>query len=304
MYNPEIKNRYINRKESETILNKHLLKGIFEKTEKYENELNKDVCNFSYYDISEFYKMIGSTSLGSLNSMNSQLSQYTSWCIHEGFVEDGQNHFSEFSSSILKNYLNIAKINNTIITREEIISLCNKLSNARDCFIILSLFEYGKSKNFSDISYARFCDIEGNILKLKSGRSVIISEQLKSIAEESYNSTSYVSIDGNRTFNLIDDGTIIKHRNEISEASEFAAGRKIYNLIVKIFNIYGLNDMSANNIVMSGILNMILEKSQKYGISPMQYLDSDYISEIENQYGVNRYTFKSNFVMTYTDYLK
>ena len=56
MYNEEIKNRYIVEKENEVVLPNNYLVLQFNYIEEMEKELNKDVSNFTAYEIIEYYK--------------------------------------------------------------------------------------------------------------------------------------------------------------------------------------------------------------------------------------------------------
>ena len=303
MYNEDIKRRYIEIKERETILPTKYFETLFSNTEQYEKEYNKDICNFSLYEIKDFYKMYNTASISVLNTMNSHLGMYTQWCINEGFVIDGQNHFLELSSLDLKSYLNIAKINSSVITKDDIIKWCKLLDNARDKFILLSLFEFGRSQNYTDIIHARLCDIDGNNIRLYSGRTVVISDELKKFAIESSAAEEYNSSRMTKINILVDDGSIIKKFTNTDNDDEYLSGRRIYNTVIKSLKTVNANNININNIVNSGILSMVLRRSKELNLDPVEYLNSDYISEIENQYNVLRSSFKVNFIMTYADYL-
>lgn len=310
MYNEELKRKYIEMKEKEVVLSKSYLSTMFARTTKFEIDLQKDVCNFSFYEIENFYKMIGYSSLPKLNTMNSQLSMYTKWCITEGLVEDGQNHFEEFSSMMLKDYLCKAKIEMKIVDRKTILSWCDKLQNPRDRFIILALFEYGKSKNYIDIVDAKAENIHGHLLELPSGRTVLLSDKLLKVAEDSSNATQAKTFTGD-IYNLVDDGTIIKHYNRNRDYQNtdntYRKGRRLYMQLTKILNYLDADIISANDIVNSGILFFVLNESKKMGIKPMDYFHQENMLDACNQYGINpknMYSFFNNFKTTYADYLE
>ena len=230
MYNEEIKRRYITAKEQEVVLPNNYLVIQFNRAEEMETELGKDISNFTTYEIIEYYKMGNFDSLDSLRVLNSQLSMYTQWCLQENLVKDNQNHFLEMTADILSGCVNKAMLDRKIISRETVLKWVNELPNPRDQFIMLSLFEYGKSKNFTDITNAKITDIVDNTLTLNDGRTVHISDQLKSIAEDSYETRTYYSITGKgvKTMSLVADGEkIVKnYPNTKLDVSEFQSGRK------------------------------------------------------------------------------
>ena len=56
MYNAEVKFRFIEEKEAETTLPNNYLNRLFNRTEIYEDQLGKDVCNFTFNEIVDMYK--------------------------------------------------------------------------------------------------------------------------------------------------------------------------------------------------------------------------------------------------------
>ena len=93
MFNEELKKRFINERNEEVSIGDSYLQIQFDKVEKMEVELNKDLCNFTVYDIREYYKMLNIASIESLTNMNSQFSIYTNWCMQQNLVNDNKNNF-------------------------------------------------------------------------------------------------------------------------------------------------------------------------------------------------------------------
>lgn len=88
MYNSDIKNTYIEYKKEITIINRSFLASIFERSALYEEKLNKDVCTFTFTDISNMYKLWNISSINSLSAINTVLISYTEFCINRGLVKD------------------------------------------------------------------------------------------------------------------------------------------------------------------------------------------------------------------------
>ena len=76
-YNTDLKIQYIEEKSKEVIIPNNYLECQFNKTNKLESELDKDLSNFTVYEIIEYYKMLNVSSLDTLFPMNSQFSMYT-----------------------------------------------------------------------------------------------------------------------------------------------------------------------------------------------------------------------------------
>ena len=117
MYNKEYKERFIAERE-----NKKYLECQFEKVSSMETELNKDVSNFTYYEIVEYYKLLNTCSLEYLRVLNSQFSLYTQWCLQQNLVSDSQNHYLELRTEDYDNCINKALINLKVIPKSVILS--------------------------------------------------------------------------------------------------------------------------------------------------------------------------------------
>lgn len=137
MYNEELKQRYIREKRETTIIGLNFLERQFINIAGYEEELGKDLSNFTTPEIIEYYKILGSRSLESLIVINSQYSMYTQWCLQQNLVLDSQNHYLEMNNDILLQCLNQTIIDKSIVTREEFLDLIHQLPNYRDQFIFI-----------------------------------------------------------------------------------------------------------------------------------------------------------------------
>lgn len=303
-YNEELKKRYIKEKEKILSVSSNYIDVQFRKSSEMEYELNKDISNWTTYEIIEYYKILNMTSYESLLCVNSTLSQYTQFCLENSLVKDNQNHYLEMTKDLLADCINKAILEKKIVERETVLRWVEELPNPRDQFILLSLFEYGKSKDFKDIVYARPQDVQGNKLKL-SNRTVNISDKLINIINNCITEDKYYSITGNnkKTMPLVDYGYIVKsYPNQNIELSDFQKGRNIYIASQRIFDYIGVRQwMSPNSVAESGKLHMIKERSKELNMTPIQFIYSDYIKEVEVQYNCSITT--SVYKTKYEEYL-
>ena len=306
MFNKEIKNRYIEEKKEHVTLPSNYLECQFNKVEKMEIELNKDIHDFTAYEIIEYYKTLNISSLESLAVMNSHFSMYTQWCLQNNIVKDNQNHFLEIDLEQIKKCLNKIIFKRKIVSRDQVIEWCDQLPNPKDQLVILGLFEGMKGKDFSDFVNLRPQDISGNIVKLFDGMEIIASDKLLEYINESIQEDTYYSSSGGqaKTMPLVDKGYVIKsYPNTKEGTSAFAKGRIIYNSIARSLNYVGVLDyMSANSIFESGKIDMIKNRSVELGITPKDYIYSNHINEVEYKY--NCKIVKSVFWIKYEDYLQ
>ena len=304
-YNPELKMQYIEEKSNEVIIPNNYLECQFNKTSKMEENLDKDLSNFTVYEITEYYKMLNISSFDTLFVMNSQFSMYTQWCLQKSLVKDNQNHFLEMTLEHLKDCLNKALVNMKIVTRETILNWVDQLPNPKDQFVLLGLFEGLKGKDFCELSKLRPENIKGNIATLCTGREIELSKELLKIINDCVVEDKYYSITGNGTkvMPLVDKGFVIKdYPNARGDVSDFQLGRKIYNSISRILNYFDVGEfMTANSIAESGKLQMIKEKAKELNMTCKDYIYSNHIVEVENKF--NSKIVRSIFWLKYEDYL-
>lgn len=303
-YNKDLKKRYIREKEKRLSVSSDYIDVQFRKTAEREHELDKDLSNWTLYEIVEFYKLLNVCTFESLLCLNSTLSQYTQFCLENNLVRDNQNHYLECKNEILTGCLNKAIIDKKIVDRNTVLKWTYELPNPKDQFILLGLFEFGKSKDFKDIVYAREKDVNGYTLKL-SDRTVKISPELYYIIKNCIEENVYHSISGKgvKEMPLIDYGYIVKsYPNQNISISDFQKGRNIYISCQRIFSYLGVGEwMSPNAIAESGKMYMIKQKAKENNMTPIEYIYSDDIKEVEVQYNFN--ISRSVYVKKYHEYL-
>lgn len=305
-YNEELKKRYLTEKEKSLTVTSNYIDVQFRKTSEVEYELDKDVSNWTVYEIIEYYKILNMTSFESLLCLNSILSQYTQFCLENSLVKDNQNHYLECSREVLAGCINKSILDRKIVTRETILKWVDELPNPKDQFILLSLFEYGKSKDFKDIVQASISNLdkENKTLKLFD-RDVKVSDKLISIIKDCQSEDVYYSITGKgvKKMPLVYHGFIVKsYPNQNMDLSDFQKGRNIYIACQRIFDYLGIGQfMSPNSIAESGKLHMIKNRAREINITPVQYLYSEHMQEVEKQYGCS--IIKSVYSTKYEEHL-
>lgn len=311
MYNEDVKKRFIEEKENTTIMSPNFILNKFKHIESTENELGKDLSNFTTDEIISYYKLSNFTSYDSLNITNNLFARYTQWCLQNSLVKDNQNHYLEFTPHILNTCMNKALIAQKIISKDTLYSWIKDLENPRDIFVFLCLFEFGRSKDFVEISNAKLKDLNGNELTLCTGRTVKISNELKNIIYDCVDATTYVAITSDRNGskptlrNLVDNGSIMKMTyNSNINANDATKGRGIYSLIQRNLDYLDVqSNISSNDIVDSGKIHFIKERAKELGITTYEYVyNSKYLQEVNHQFGCK--ITRSVFWLRYKEYLE
>ena len=301
MYNKEYKERFIAERD-----NKSYLECQFNKVASMETELNKDLSNFTFYEIIEYYKLLNTCSLEYLRVLNSQFSLYTQWCLQQNLVNDSQNHYLEVRIEDYDGCVNKTLLNLKVIPKNMILNWVDALPNPRDQFILLGLFEGIKGQDFCELGKLKPEDVHRNTLNLCTGRTIEISDKLKDIIGNCITETIYYGIkskESSRKFPLIDRGYVIKdYPNTKEDIDNFGRGRQIYKSINRIMNYLGIYpNVSANQIFESGKIDMICTRAKEFEMSCEDYIYSDKISEVEEKY--NCTFIKKAYIIKYKDYL-
>lgn len=311
MFNVGQKQKYIDYKMQTTTLNKFFLPNVFKQSYQFENQLRKDISNFTVSEIEDMYKTMNFVSLASLTVLNSAYSLYTGWCLsalHN--VEDSQNHFLEFSTETLKGLVNRLDASKKIISREFLLNQIKSLYNPSDKFLMLALFEGIKGKDYEEIWSLRKEDVNAVkcTINMKRGEKFYSPELCKYAAEAAVETNYYPfrqgknnSLDGERRIEFLPSDLVIKEYLNIKEQNptNFRQGRRIYSKYVRILKYLELDNILPNDIYNSGIIDFINTKAKEKGITGKEYV-RNYSSEITNYYEKK---LTKPFLDQYEDYL-
>lgn len=289
MFNAEIKNRYISEKVAYTSMNEFFYPSLFERSRPFEEELNKDICNFTTSEAENMLRTNDYVSIESIIVAVSGYKTYCDWCVTQGLVNDSQNHFAEFSRERLSGMINRIKRDSMIISRETLLEWCNQLPNPRDQFLLIGLFEGISGKNFCELLNIRESDIdiENNTINIKDRGVLNFSYELCKTAIDSINTTNYFSMTNGmlKTVKFIDSDYVIKEYPNVYSTSEFQKGRRIYMAIKRAVSFLGAEYMYPNNFKDSGVIHMIKTKSNEFGMTQNEYIKT-HIHDIQKQYNM------------------
>lgn len=288
MYNQELKERYRIEKESYTTVSTYYFSSLFKRTEPFEEQLDKDACNFTTYEIINMYKTLAMMSLDTITTMNSNLSMYTQWCIQENLVNDYQNHYLEISRDMMASFVNKLAMDKKVVSRKQILEWCQQLPNPSDSFCLLGLFEGIRGGGYLELALAKMEDFNDNIFTAYNGREIKVSSTLIEYAKQSDETLDYQSISQNmaKEVTLIDNGRIIKDYPNIRNSKSLPVlRRRTQSRLARIFDYVGILEyMNGNDIRMSGVIEMANNRCKELGISGKDYIYGIGIEEIKKQY--------------------
>lgn len=299
MYNEELKNSFIDNGLSHLNTPRSISVNNFNLTEDMEMLLGKDLSSFTYNEIISLLKTLALDSIDRCEQLKSLYRRYTAWCITQGLVEDGQNHFEEITLDDIRGCLNTVMINKKILDYKTLIQWTNAVINASDAFILLCLFEGVSETNIIAIRDLKESDVNFKDKTVTfNGRTVAVSQKLLSTIEETINEQYLERKDG-REFILEPDGTIIKSYRRINGIHQTPEQKRSW-LAQRTNNL--LHDLSGNlittkDVVKSGQIYYITQRSQELGISSIEYLTKypDEVNERCNQKDAARKFLRNHF---------
>ena len=309
MYNEERKRHYIKIKEDAVTLPYRSLELLFEKTEPFEEKNGRDVCEWTTQEIMEYYKYRDAYSLSSLVVCNSNLTQYTNWCLTETLVPDGQNHYQEIRPDMLESCVNKEFLSKLIISREDIVRIIDELSNYTDRYMMLAFFEGICGIRYSEMVNAIIDDIDGDMISLCSGRVIPISDKLKEIAEFAAAEESYQTYGPSgkciKYSDLNPSGAIfkvVKKNRPIADDSSMV--QIVCRRFVKAVDYLGLpKRMTIKNMILSGKINFIKEIMGREGKS-IEEVIIDNRDEINARYNIDQIKSSAVFLRKYRQYFE
>lgn len=268
--------------------------SLFNKVESYERKLDKDVSCFNREDISNMYSMFRYSSPYVYSSVNSKLNAYTEWCASQLLIPDGCNHFKEFVFTDLEKYVNERIQRNRYLNIEEFDVFVERTANPRDQFLLLCLWEIGKSENFAEIFQMKLEDIdeEAGTVQLVTGRTAKVSKRLINKAKEADETLLYYQGLNNDIERKLAPGEYIFKRVRSSlnpsdpEKIAFQNIKMVARIVKNLVDKNGVNKgINAATIALSGQIYMIRKRSAELGISKRDYI-MNYFDELHEQYGV------------------
>lgn len=286
--NSDRKQRYMEYKYSKDVMAPRVLERLFASVEKYETRVNKDCCDFTSKEILTLLTLNNDRSIAVINNKFSMLCDYAEWCLKEGLIKNGKNHYTEIDTEDLKKCLNKEKLKQSIVTKKEVYEAIEDLPNVRDRFIILAIFELGVKRHFEDIANVKLSDFIGdNKLQLKD-RTVTASDKLYQLAKEA-NSVLIYTYTNQRVYTLVDSEYVVKYIAS-TRSNTNDEGRKIMMIIRRLLVYMGWDNILPRDIALSGMLHWIKGYAKYYKIQPEEVVRNKKLyAKICNQYDMKTY---------------
>ena len=303
VYNIEQKNRYLKTLNINSFP-PYYWDNFLTRLHSYESIKQKDACDFNKFEIQEMYKFLNYMSFESLFIDNNNLKNYTNWCMTQGLVTDGINHYKDFDGEELMRCVNLQQVQNSILTRDEVLTGIQQLQNDRDRFIILALFEGIRGKRFEDLVMLKMSDIDGLTAHLQSGKIVEISQRLLSLAEASVDAEEYI-VARKPPVPIYGDKIVKVLGKRYFSGFDYMNEQNLYRVVERCIDEIGWSGrVSTNSIFVSGAIHMVKELAKEHSISSLDVVeDNNIFKKVCDRYDISIIT-RRRFYYKYKDLLQ
>lgn len=286
MYNEERKQEYMRYLKEDLKQTSDGIKGIFNKTEAYEDLLNKDICDFTLIEIDKLLPTFSAASVSAIRRIISLLRKYTDWCCSCNISIDNINHYDETGSRSedLHKYLNKEK--SICPTREQVLKDISKFRNYADKFLVLALFEGVRTENIGELLKVKIDKLNGNVLTFENGEKRILSSELVEIAEASSKEEEYVSASG--TLSALNmEGNIVNSRKNVRSNEMETLNMRVTNRLGVLRKEETIPYLTIPRLYTAGIVEQLRIIMKKYNLSKEMVFEECYIQQIGSNYDVS-----------------
>lgn len=175
--------------------------SVFISASKIEERLGKDLSSFTLVEIKSLLKFFANGSIASIRNRASLFRKYTDYAIANNFSVDGQNHYNELTLDDYRECVDKIRAEKGLFDYDEIRDMLEVFgNNARDQYLILAPWEGICGTGFKEIINLSLddLDVDNNIVKLCTGRTIKVSPELMDIMVDAGNQNYYVSSEGSK----------------------------------------------------------------------------------------------------------
>lgn len=301
MFNEALKRQFINDDATNRNFDKFMAR-YFETIAKYEEEYDKDLCNFNIQEIENYFVGLSTSSLERCQNIKAQFIKYCQYCQKRNLIDDNQIHWQEVDSAFLKRTLNIGKLNGQLVTRKQLLKDLDQLNNASDMFIILGIFEGlcgNMYKDFYHLDIKQFKKKSGKIILKLEDKELEVSEKLYELALESVD--TYIRIPNDINAKKVaklnpEDEWVIKRSINAQYDDEISNMHNICKRIAALKRDFEFPYYTQAGLINSGRLYYMYKLSDNNKIEP-EHILKQYYDDITKCFG--RIQVKGNVIEQY-----
>ncbi|MNK43727.1 hypothetical protein D3C87_624420 [compost metagenome] len=281
-----------------------------------EEQLNKDLYNFSLNEIERLIIYLNPTKLNSVVAAASIIQGYIRWAIEQDLRNDNINPLDiVFGDEYFNKFVD--KTNQTVFSYKEITYIIDRLMNYQDAGIVLALFEGIVGKKYSEILNLLKSDVkkDSNTVVLKNDvnentqetRIITVSNDLTNLLLKAAEQTVYYKNNGHPSENikaptsdLIDNDYIFRNSKLNTKENGSADAHLVLRRLTNVRKWFDYPFFNAINIRNSGMLYMayqLYENNKKFGKAEFDAVCEHYnISKLKNSNEFNASRLRKEFL--------
>lgn len=286
MYQSEMKEGFIKDYMRSRVVAQTSLYSLFRKTQKYEEELHKDCCQFTQDEILKMYKKFQAKSVFVLLNYNVILKAYCAW----------QKHYNNLNTEVAYNNITkemlkplIPKSATKVLSREDVTDIEDQLYNWTDKAIVEALFEGLSGNSMRDLISVEtnMIDHKKKQLLFPDGRVFDLTDRLYNLLMESFNEVEYLCYGpAMRVKKLNGVGRLYKERdNAHATDSDDKYFRWVYRKIQNARKHVGINDLTMKNLTTAGLIYYLRKGMKETKLELKPFLLTEMGEKIMDKYG-------------------
>ncbi|QSN68445.1 hypothetical protein JTZ62_04635 [Mammaliicoccus sciuri] len=327
-YNHFFKEEFLNTIKTESSRTYYV--SLFNKSKQLEEQLNKDMFNFTDIEVELLLYSINTSQKNTLVSYLNQCKNYCDYAIETGNKVSNINIYKSFSTDRLDQYLMRHK--QKYLSKDDIMNSLKDVYNSIDFAVYMSIFEgllgfeYTEITNLTkqDIAEARENKVEdenlnekGYLLKLNglskrtkelNPRTIVASEELMRALEAASRQDVYYQNNGDSKSNLpsrpLLDGEYVFRNSDLGNESKVQTDKQfVYRKLILLKEISDSLISSVTTIINSGVIYHLSLKA-KDGV-----INFEDVKQVANRYNITLIpaspnTSYKNFIKKHRDALK
>lgn len=284
MYQSEIKESFIADYMKSRVVAKTSLYSLFRKTEKYEENLGKDCCQFTPDEILEMYKDFKAKSVFVLLNYNVILKAYCAWQKYYNGLET-ENVYEGITRRMLDSLIPEMKV----LSRDDVTDIETQLYNWTDKAIIEALFEGLSGNSMRDLVSVdeNMVDHENKRLVFPDGRVFDLTDRLYSLLMAAFGETEYACYGYTmRIKKLIGTGRLYKERdNAHAMDSDDKYFRWVYRKVQNARRHVGIDSLTMKNLATAGLIYYLRKGMDQTGLELKPFLRTEMGEKLLDKYG-------------------
>ena len=286
MYQSEMKESFIADYMKSRVVAQTSLYSLFRKTEKYEESLINDCCQFTQDEVLKMYEDFKAKSVFVLLNYNVILKAYCAWQKYYNSLKT-ENAYE----SITRQMLDPLTPEMKVLSREDVTDIEDQLYNWTDKAIIEALFEGLSGNSMRDLVQVDtdMVDHKRKQLVFPDGRVFDLTDRLYDLLIKTFDETEYLCYGSTmRIKKLVGTGRLYKERDKAHAMdSDDKYFRWVYRKVQNARKHVGINDLTMKNLATAGLIYYLRKGMSQTGLELKPFLLTEMGEKLMDKYGYN-----------------